>query len=244
MPDRQENEDFFARRAPPPQAPGIVEESRFYPTAERPSPRPPFVVDVARNPVKLGGVLFVVGWMGIIVQQGLFQQIVAGAPLFEEPAKVGGAIALAGLLSLRLLLLRLPIAAGMGAGFGIFEHWLTYAEEDATSYALRVAFHSLSAAASMAAFTALESDADVRLRWAATVPATLLHAANNALALLLGVISLAVPFAAEAATWWSAGVTAALALTLLAIVVQPDGFRRLVARLMQRFIPAMRAPAA
>ncbi|HWH08081.1 MAG TPA: hypothetical protein VNX21_02710 [Candidatus Thermoplasmatota archaeon] len=240
MPDRVENDAFFSRTASPPPQP-IVEEQRFYPTPERPPPRPSFVKDVARSPVKLGGVLFVVGWMGILVQQGLFSQIVAGAPLFEEPAKVGAAIALSGLLSVRLLLLRLPLAAGMGAAFGVFEHWLTYAGEDAGSYTLRVAFHALSTAASMAAFTALEADPDVRLRWAATLPATLLHAANNGMALVLALLSLALPALGEVATWWSAGVTAALGLALLAIVVQPDAFRRLVARLARRFIPAMRA---
>ena len=238
MPDRVENESFYSTG--PTAKPGVVEEDRFYGRAERPPPQPSALVALAQNPVKFGGILFVVGWMGILVQQGFFSQIVAGAPLFEEPAKVGGAIALAGLLSFRLLLVRLPLAAAMGAGFGVFEHYLTYAEEDAAGYGIRVAFHALSTATSMAAFTALETDPDVRLRWASTIPSTVLHYANNFIALVLGLLSLALPVANDVATFWAMGVTALLSLTLLVIAGRPERFRARVGELMRRLIPAMR----
>ena len=241
MPERErlENDAFFSG---PPAAPEVVvEEERFYATTERPPERPSVLRSVAANPVKFGGVLFIVGWMGILVQQGFFSQVVAGAPLFEEPAKVGAAIALTGLLSVRLLLVRLPIAAALGAGFGVFEHFLTYSGEDAASYALRVAFHALSTATSMAAWSALESDPDVRLRWGATVPATLLHYANNFMALVLGLGSLALPVLGTLATFWAMGVTLLLLVTLVAIAARPDAFRRRMGDAARRLIPAMRA---
>lgn len=233
-----DNHVVFGGPPTPPQP--AVEEARFYGTLERPPPLPSALASLAASPVKFGGILFVLGWMGILVQQGFFSQVVAGAPLFEEPAKVGAAIALTGLLSMRLLVVRLPIAAAMGAGFGVFEHFLTYSEEDPTSYAIRVAFHALSAAASMAAWSALESDPDVRLRWASTIPATVLHYANNFVALVLGIGSLALPILGTIATFWATGITALLLVTLVAIAARPDAFRRLVGDAARRLLPAMR----
>lgn len=220
MRDRVDNDAFF-RGGPPALEETRADEARddpFFAHAERPPPPQSVLVALGQSPVKFGLVLFVLGWMGILVQRGFFSQIVAGAPLFEEPAKVGAILALVGLLRIRPMLLRVPLAALAGAGFGVFEHVVTYAEEDVAGYALRVAFHAISTATSMAAFSALEPDADVRLRWAATLPATLLHYANNFGALVFAFAALLVPAIEVVAMAWSVTATVLLGVAMMLIV--------------------------
>lgn len=233
-----DNEAFYAGRATPRDE--AVDEDRFYAAPGRPPAAPSPLATLAARPVHFGTILFVLGWLGIAFQRGIFHQIVAGAPLFEEPAKVGGAIVLVALLGLRSPLLRLPIAALFGAGFGVMEHFLTYAEEDVLGLAVRIAFHGLSAAASMAAWSALEPDPDARLRWAATIPSTLLHYANNFVALVLGLSSVLLPWLSTLATAWSIAVTVILGATLVLIALRPEPFRAGVGSILRRLIPAMR----
>lgn len=239
MSDRVDNDAFYQAQPSRPEGAEVAPE-RFYASAETPVARPSPLVTLPARPIAFGMLLFLVGWIGIAFQQGLFSQIVAGAPLFEEPAKVGGAIALAALLGFRSNLLRLPLALAFGAGFGILEHYLSYSAEDPVGFAVRVAFHAISTATSMAAWTALEPSADARLRWATTLPATLLHYANNFVALVLGLPAVLLPALEPVAMGWSIAVTLVLAFVMGFIALRPDSFRQGVGDLARRFIPAMR----
>src|SRR5581483_8383747 len=142
--------------------------------------------------VLYGGLLFLMGWAGILFQRGVLRQLIVGAPLFEELAKLGPALVVVGLLRLRPIALRLPFAWASCAAFGFLEHALTYAEEPPLYLGLRVAFHLATCGLSMTAFTLLESFADARVRWGATLPSSLVHAANNFGALLFAILDGAV----------------------------------------------------
>lgn len=222
---------------------GRVASDAFYPATGEPLPpshRSLFVA-AAEHPVRFGLALFALGWIGILIQASFLQQVVVGAPVFEEPAKVGLAIALVSWLRMRALWLRLPLALAFGAGFGVFEHYSTYAAEDVSTWGLRTAFHAASTVLSMAAFSALEPAPDVRIRWASTIASTLLHYANNFVSLVLGFVAIAIPLADVVATGWGVMATILLAVATIAVVLRPEAFRRGAMTLAGRVVPSMRA---
>lgn len=235
-PRRVENESFW--RAPParPAPPGAP--------APPPGTAARLFHELARRPAVFGAVLFVLGWFGILVQDGFLRQLVIGAPLFEEPAKVGGAIVVATLLGMRSLWTRLPLALAFGAGFGVFEHFVTYAEEDAFTFASRIAFHAFSTGLNMASFDALQGHHDARLRWFATAPSTVFHYANNVGALLLIVASLAVAAAEVAGLVWTWAMTGSTLATMVAVAARPAAYRAFVQGLARRVVPSWRGRVA
>jgi len=184
--ERVPNEVFYATPEAATRV-AVVPEDVFYARRQRPPVEVPVAVKAAATPVRFALILFLVGWAGIIFQRGFLQQVVFGAPVFEELAKFGPPLLLVSLLGIRSVWLRLPLALLSGAGFGVFEHYATYAAEDAVMFAERVTFHAVSPALSMLTWGALEDLPDVRARWAATIPATLFHWANNFLAVVLGI---------------------------------------------------------
>ncbi len=202
---------------------------------EDPVAMPHFLHRVAAQPWKFAAVVFGFGFFAVFIRQAdIWFQIILGAPIFEEMVKFGLALLLAnGLMWLlgagRLrhwtspwwLLLRLPLALVVGAGFGFMEHYTTYASEDASSYFWRVMFHGLSGAASMIAFQAVLPSPDLRVRWLAMVPSIFLHYVNNYGAVILGVGSLAVAPLGVAAEILSTGVVMLLAAIVVLILVAP-----------------------
>lgn len=219
-----------------------LESEAFYPSGSpAPAAQRSFLIAAADPAWRFGLVLFGLGWAGILLQASFFQQVVIGAPLFEEPAKVGLPIALAAVLGIGAMWARLPIAGAFGAGFGVLEHFLTYADEDPFSLWIRISFHALSTMLSMAAWTALEPEADLRLRWTTTVPSTILHYANNLVAVVLGSAALALPVLERVASGWSLFATILLALATVAVALRPRGFREGMTSLARRFVPALRA---
>lgn len=228
--DRIENDVFFASDDRP-RAPPTIPEAVFYAHRPRPPAEVPVAVRAAATPMRFALVVFLVGWAGILFQAGLFQQIVFGAPVFEELAKLGPALIAALLLRARTLWVRVPLALASGAAFGVMEHYVTYVEEDTVTYAGRVVFHALAPALSIVVYTALEDYPDVRARWASTIPATLFHWANNFAAVLFGFGSIFAPFSLDAvALGWSGLVTASMGVLLVvALVLRPKveiGMRR------------------
>lgn len=190
--------------------------SRFF-QATAPAPGVPAAVRVAASPLRLAGVLAVLGFFAVFVHQASLElQIVIGAPVFEEMVKFGlallavGAIPRGGRAFPLVALLRVAVAWAVGAGFGWLEHLVSYSEEPREVYIGRVLFHGGATALSMAAYCALEGAADVRLRWFATAPATLLHYANN-----VGAVALIA--APGLGLYWAAGITAAVYGALLAV---------------------------
>lgn len=132
------------------------------------------------------------GFVGIFLRRlDPLLQLVAGAPIFEEFFKFGLALTVASILPLRSRVPRFVIALAWGAGFGVFEHWLTYPDEPVEALRFRVAFHAATPGLSMAAYDAVASLPDVRARWFSTLPATVFHAINNIGALIFGLAGLA-----------------------------------------------------
>ena len=233
---RYSNDVFFAASRGPPRAPAVPELA-FYAGRPRPPPEPHFVERAAATPMRFAFLLFALGWGGILFQAGFFQQVVFGAPVFEELAKLGLALVVATTLRIRTLWITLPLALASGAAFGVMEHFLTYAEEDLVTYVGRVAFHAGSTGLSMTFYRAFDGFHDVRARWAATAPSTLFHWANNFAALALGLGSLLWSGAGAVAQVWSAAVTSALWLALLAAILLYPRFEALARRTLERAIP-------
>lgn len=189
--------------------------ARFFQAAAPPNGEPE-MVRFAASPLRLAGVFAVLGFFAVFVDQASIElQIVIGAPVFEEFVKFGVALLLVGAIPrgrafALLAVVRVTVAWAVGAGFGWFEHAVSYPDEPREILVGRVLFHSGSTALSMAAFCALEVASDVRLRWFATAPATLLHYANNVGAVGL----LALP---DVGLWWAAGITALVYAGLVAV---------------------------
>lgn len=244
MRERIENEVFFASPTAPEAVPTVA-EAVFYAGRPRPPPEVPVVVRAAATPMRFALVIFLVGWGGILFQAGILQQIVFGAPVFEELAKLGPALLVVALLRVRSLWVRLPLAWASGAAFGVMEHYVTYVDEPTWLFAGRVAFHAISPGLSMLVYGALESYPDVRARWAATVPATLFHWANNFAALAFAVGGIFVPFALDPiAIAWATLVTASMALaSLIAILARPR-FEAAVRRTIEAAMPKLRLTPA
>lgn len=222
--DRLEGRRFWRRDAP-----------------EEPDP----LVDWARRPGIHAAAFVVAGGFGVFLEQANFLfQVVLGAPVFEELLKFGAALGLATLLSLGSRPLRFGLALAVGAAFGGLEHAVTYPAEPAAALRFRLAFHAGTPALSMATYDALHPVHDPRVRWAATVPASVLHWVNNVAAVLLGVAGLAAgelpQGAALAVGQVVAGVVVGLALAGLLL---PDQLRSVVLTLWDRFAPRpLRSP--
>lgn len=151
---------------------------------------------LARNATTFALVLLGVGFFAVFIKQApIHLQIVFGAPVFEEFFKLGLALLLSAWM--RFLVLRMVAALGVGAGFGVLEHFVTYSDEPFSLYMGRIAFHAGATALSMASYHVLESVPDVRARWASTLWASVLHYVNNSFALLSILPSFYVP----AAVW-------------------------------------------
>lgn len=206
-PEEIPNDVFFMARAARAHAhkrvPASVPEEVFYDEARRPAAETPLVVSAAQRPLAFGGLLFLLGWLGILAQRSALRQIVVGAPVFEEMAKFGLALALVALLGLRHIFARLPFAWVSGLGFGVLEHFLSYGDEPWYGLAVRAAFHAGTCGLSMAAFCVLEPILDVRARWGATLASSLLHWANNFAAIVVALVSLAAPSAEFVGELWS-----------------------------------------
>lgn len=236
-PSRIDNDAFFGDRFRA-RGPTSIPEDEFYV-----SPRPPAEMDLATRtaltPLRFSLILFLVGWSGILFQRSFLRQIVFGAPVFEEMAKAGLALLLVALLRLPWLPVRVLLGLASGAAFGVFEHWITYAEEDAWSYANRIVFHAATGGLSLAFYSAFDAMGDVRTRWASTVVPTLLHWANNFAALMLGFLAFLLPVAITLATLWSVAVSAAGALLCLVALATPGRFRERSRTLLQRVMPRL-----
>ena len=219
-PARFDNALFFAderqRQGPP-----AIPEAVFY---ERPRP-PPEVSLAARaalTPLRFALLLFAVGWAGILFQTGFLRQVVFGAPVFEELAKLGLALVPVAAFRIRNAWVRLALGWLSGAAFGVFEHYSTYADEDVYLHAGRVAFHGGTAGLSMAFYHAFEDMDDVRTRWASTVLSTLLHWANNFGAVVLAFAAIPFPVFELVALGWASLVTVViLVLTALILLARP-----------------------
>ncbi|HVM45363.1 MAG TPA: hypothetical protein VM582_05455 [Candidatus Thermoplasmatota archaeon] len=236
---RIENETFFASAPRVPPQPSVPEEA-FYAGRERPPLEVPVAVRAAATPLRFALVISAVGWGGILFQAGILQQIVFGAPVFEELAKFGPPLALVVLLGARSLWVRLPLAWAAGAAFGVMEHYVTYVEEPAYLYAGRVAFHAIAPGLSMLVYGAIETFPDVRARWAATVPATLFHWANNFAALMLGIVGALTRLPVETVgLTWAGLVTAAMAAATLVALLARARVERAVRRAIEVAMPRL-----
>lgn len=200
-PRRVPNAAFFAESSGNP-PPASVPEDVFY-AGPRPEPEPGLALRTARTPLRFGIVIFLVGWAGILFQASFLQQVVFGAPVFEELAKFGPALVVAALVGARSTWIRLPLAWASGAAFGVFEHFTTYPDEVVYMFVDRVAFHAGTTGLSMLFFGVFDAMPDVRARWASTALPTLLHWANNFGAVVLAFASAATPLALQGAVLWS-----------------------------------------
>jgi hypothetical protein len=146
----------------------------------------------AEDPVRHAGVLTVLGVFGVFFEQSnVFFQIVIGAPVFEELLKFGVALGVVALLRIDSRVVLFVLALASGAGFGIMEHYVTYPDEAVEALRFRVAFHGGSCAMSAAAYGAIRESVDLHARWAVTLPASVVHWANNFVALAVGLTSIA-----------------------------------------------------
>lgn len=209
-------------------------------------------VRLAGSDTKVGLVFLAVGFLGVFLQQmvglllavgdpilAILPQVVFGAPVFEEAFKFGLALALAGALRARHLALRIPLALLIGAGFGLFEHYSTYPEEDLQGFVWRVAFHAFSPSLSMVGYEVLAGDSHPATRWGATLAAAFVHYLNNFGAVLIAIGSAVAR--ADDATAEAVGMTMSITLVLAIVVLHvilplaPAAYRA-VARLPVRFL--------
>lgn len=223
--------------------PASIDEATFY-RAPRPPAEEGALTLAARRPLRFGAVLLGLGVAGILVQRGFVRQLVVGAPVFEEMAKAGLALVVVAALALRAPWARLVPAWATGAAFGWFEHASTYPDEALGDLLLRAAFHAGTTGLSLAAFSMLEPDEDVRLRWGSTLPSTLLHWANNFGVLVLALAGLVFSAAEAAALALSSFVTAASYVTTFALLGARERVRRAVAARAARILPARPEPPA
>lgn len=239
MQDRVENEVFFATPFAHRDRPTVPEEA-FYAGRPRPEPEVAMATRAAATHVRFALVLFLVGWAGILFQAGFLQQVVFGAPVFEELAKFGPPLLVVALLRARSLWIRLPLAWASGAAFGVMEHFVTYADESLAGYAERVLFHAASPGVSMLVYGAFESMQDVRARWIATIPATLVHWANNFLAVVIGFGTLFVRLPTDPASIAIGSILSAgmLAITLVGVLMRAQ-FERWCRRILVVAMPRL-----
>lgn len=220
-----------------------VEGDRFFREGAPEEQRP--LVDWARRPGVHAAAFVVLGGFGVFLEQAnILFQIVVGAPVFEELLKFGAALGVATLLGLGSRPLRFGVALAVGVAFGGLEHYVTYPDEPLAALRFRMTFHAGTPALSMALYDALAPVEDPRVRWAATVPATVLHWANNAAAVALGLAGLAAgdlgPGVALTVGQVVSGVVVGLAVAALLL---PRSVRAWSLSLWTRFAPrALRTP--
>lgn len=189
--------------------------------------------ELPATPWKLGALFSLAGFAAVFVDQAPFlYQLVLGAPIFEELFKFGLALLIAGAAPGWI---RVPVALLIGAGFGWMEHLVTYADEPASVFAGRIAFHGLATGLSMVVYGA----AVTPHRWWAPVPSIFVHYLNNAGALVLGV-PLQLVGLGGLAVLWSLVLIASLAVLLGAWLVWPHGATRLTAWLGRTLTPSLR----
>lgn len=238
MRERFPNDVFFGTtRAGRRVVPSIPAEAFFL--GARPPPQAPLAARLAATPFRFGAACFLVGWAGVVFQAGFFQQVVFGAPVFEELAKLGAPLMLVAWLGARNAWARQPYALLSGAAFGVFEHYLTYFAEEPVFFAGRVAFHAATAGLSMAVFGLVEEARDPRARWVTSAPSTLLHWANNFAAILLGAATLVAPAAEAVAVAWSVFVTLTVCGLLVVALVSPQRVRAMVFDALRASVPRL-----
>lgn len=237
-PARYDNTHFFGDHLRASTVPAVPEDV-FFLGRPRPPTGMPLATRTSLTPLRFALVLFLVGWAGILFQASFLQQVVFGAPVFEEMAKVGLALLPVVLLRIRGMWLRVPFGLASGAGFGIFEHHTTYSEEETWLYAGRVVFHAASAGLSMAFYDAFEHAGDVRTRWATTVVPTLFHWMNNFGAVVFAFGTVFVPFLDAVGLTWAALVTASMVLLLLVALLVPGAFRARARDALQQAMPRL-----
>lgn len=238
MRERYSNDVFFAgvRRGG---QEGVVPEHVFYAGRARPPLEPAFMERAASTPLRFAVLLFLAGWVGILFQRSLFQQIVFGAPVFEEIAKFGPALLVATLLRARSAWVRLPLAWLSGGAFGVMEHYVTYVEEPLWVYVERVVFHATSTGLSMLVYAALEGLPDFRARWGATLPATLLHWAFNFGGVLLGFGGLFLPLGDAISGGYAVLITGSVVVLTLWGILDRSGFESRVRSVFEQAVPRL-----
>lgn len=236
--ERYSNDVFFAGVRRTGEQP-VVPEGVFYAGRARPAAEPGFLDRATATPLRFALVLFLAGWVGILFQRSLFQQIVFGAPVFEEIAKFGPALLVATLLRARTAWVRLPLAWIFGGAFGVIEHFVTYVEEPMWIYAERVVFHAASTGLSMLVYGALDPLPDARARWGSTVPSTLLHWAFNFGGIVLGLGSAFLPIGDAVSGGYAVLVSGAIVAATLWALVDRAGFEARVRTIFERAVPRL-----
>lgn len=220
-----------------------IPEQAFW-GAPRPPPEMPFLWWAGSRRHRLALLQLGVGVFSVFVvfNNFLVLQIVMGAPVFEEMLKFGLALLLVAWLPqghgpARVLVVLARVVAGLavGAGFGVLEHHVTYSDEPAYSYAWRISFHAIAPAVSMATYSALEPMWDVRCRWLSVVPSILAHYANNALGIVVALLTLGL----LSPVVWSGLVVVALLASGVAILAAPSLARRWAGRLVSQRFPLL-----
>lgn len=238
------NEAFFQGPSltepwpPKKRAPESIPEAVYY-GDERPPSEPGMLLRAAARPVVFGVTLFLLGWLGILLQRSFLRQIVVGAPVFEEFAKFGLALILVTMLGARHMGARLPYAWLSGLGFGLFEHFVSYPEEPWSMALLRSAFHAGATGLSMAAYSIVEPWDDQRARWLSTIPSTVGHWANNFGVVLAAIASTIVPIADEVIVGWSALVTLTIVIITLGLLLGEAPVRERARAELARFFPPL-----
>ena len=238
-----DNDAFFGGPSPtapwPPRpGPASVPEVAFYGDA-RPPAEPGIVVRAAQRPLAFGSVLFLLGWLGILMQRSPLRQLVVGAPVFEECAKFGLALVVLALLGARSVAARLPYAWLSGLGFGVLEHVLSYSDEPWLFMLVRAAFHAAAAGLSMAVYSAVEPLPDVRVRWGSTLASSLVHWANNFGQVLVAILVAFAPALDGLSLWWAVAVTATAVALTFGVAASAGRFREAVAREVGRVLPPL-----
>lgn len=235
---RYSNDVFFAGASAEARVP-VVPEHEFYAARERPPPEKDLLARASATPMRYALVLFLAGWAGILFQAEFLQQVVFGAPLFEELAKLGPPLALVALLGIRTNWVRLPLAWLSGGAFGVMEHYVTYPEEAFEVFVERIVFHGGATGLSMLTYGALESLPDTRARWASTLPATLLHWAFNFGAVLLGVAGVLLPIPEPVGFAYAILVTGAVLVVTLWGILDRAGYERRVQAILETAMPRL-----
>ncbi|HUR67643.1 MAG TPA: hypothetical protein VM370_00225 [Candidatus Thermoplasmatota archaeon] len=239
MDDRIENELFFATPHARTSEPSVAEHV-FFANRPRPPLEVPFATRAAATPLRFALVTFLVGWAGILFQASLLQQVVFGAPVFEELAKFGPALLVVALVRVRSLWVRLPLAWASGAAFGVMEHFVTYPMEPDALFVQRVLFHAVSPGLSMILYGAVETLPDVRARWASTALSTLFHWANNFMAVVLGFASVLLASLADTGSLVvSYTVVGSMALLTLAGIVMRGRFEDMARTILSEAMPRL-----
>lgn len=236
-PARYDNAHFFGDHARA-GGPVSIPEHVFY-AGPRPAREIGLATRSALTPMRFSLVIFLAGWTGILFQASFLQQVVVGAPVFEELAKAGLALVVANALRLRAFWIRLPLGWASGAAFGVLEHATTYSDENVWLYAGRVAFHAGTAGLSMVFYQAFEHMEDVRARWATCGVPALLHWANNFAAVVFAFASFLIPVPEPVSLAWASLVTLSVWGLTAVSLSSPSRFRVRSQELLRRAVPSL-----